>query len=250
VSDVEGFLADVSRWAREEPAVRAALLVGSQAREDTPADEWSDVDVALFVEDPGRFAGDASWLSAFGEPELTFVEATAVGGELERRVLFADGLEVDFALFPATGVSALVADAEAAAVIERGYQVLHDELGLEQARYHALWTAKKLRRGESLTARGCLECVLKPLLLELAREHAHRRDPAADTWHRSRFVERWADPRVVAAFWRDTADAPDGLPGALRRLCDAFDGLSAEILPPDPGAVAGRSRLEALLAIG
>jgi aminoglycoside 6-adenylyltransferase len=113
--------------------------------------------------------------------------------------------------------------------------------------YHALWTAKKLRRGEAATARFCLEGLMKGLLVELAREQAARLRPEADTWHRTRFVERWADPRAAAAIWAATARDPEELPAALRRLCDAFDELAAEILPPDPGAAAARARLRDLL---
>jgi len=269
VTRVEAFLEDVAEWARGEPGVRAALLVGSQARADSPADDWSDVDVVLFVDDPGRLAGDGGWLASFGSPELTFVEPTPVAGILERRVLFADGLEADFALFPAAALPALSPDAEIASVVARGYRLLHDELDLETALsavgraaderrrepgelvhdfwYHALWTAKKLRRGEAVTARDCLEGRLKPLLVELGREHALRRDPAADTWHRDRFVERWADPRVVAAVWRATASSPDALAGALWELCDDFDSLAADVMAPDPGAAAARGRLAGLL---
>ena len=53
---IESFLAALADWAAAEPNVRAAVLIGSQARRDTPADEWSDVDVALVVDDPSRLA--------------------------------------------------------------------------------------------------------------------------------------------------------------------------------------------------
>jgi len=268
VSRVDELLSDLRAWAAARPDVRAALLIGSQARADTPADEWSDVDLALFVDDPRRYADDAAWVARFGTAELTFVEPTAVAGQVERRVLYSDGLEVDFALMPAAGLPAVLADPDATSVIARGYVVLHDEIGLGDALaevhvvpapetdvtglvqdfwYHALWTAKKHRRGESITARDCLECVLKPRLVALAREQTRRRDPAADTWHRDRFVERWADESVVSAIWGATAATSAELPGALWELCDAFDRVAAEIAPPDPGVIAARRRLEALL---
>jgi len=256
---VEEFLAAVAARAAELPDVRAALLIGSQARTETPADEWSDVDVVLYVDEPARFVSDPSWVEAFGEPVLTLLEQTAVGGQLERRVLYADGLEVDFACFPTAGLPQLLADPEAASVVARGYRVLHDEIGLADALermryvppprrdpdeiaadfwYHALWTAKKHLRGEHVTARGCLEGSLKSLLLELARESA-----TGDTWHRDRFVERWSDARVVDAMWTSAA-TPDDVPAVLRRLCDTFEALAAELGLEHPTV---RARLEALL---
>ena len=73
---VARFLAELERWAQAEADVRAALVIGSQARSDIPADEWSDVDVVLAVDDPEARIRDAGWLTAFGTPELTFLEET------------------------------------------------------------------------------------------------------------------------------------------------------------------------------
>ncbi len=36
-----------TRWAEAEEDVRAALILGSRARKDHPADEWSDLDVLV-----------------------------------------------------------------------------------------------------------------------------------------------------------------------------------------------------------
>jgi aminoglycoside 6-adenylyltransferase len=268
VSGVDGFLAELAVWAAARDDVRAVVLVGSQARTETPADEWSDVDVVLFVDDPRPYAADPAWVARFETAALTFVEPTAVGGQVERRVLNTTGLEVDFSLMPAASVPALTADPEAAAVVARGYAVLYDEIGVGEALadmsaippreidlaelaqdfwYHALWTAKKHRRGESVTARDCIEGTLKQRLIELAREHARLRDPAADTWHRDRFVERWADARTLAALW-ESAASPDELPAALVHVCDAFDALAGDLLPPDAGIAVARRRLQELLA--
>src|SRR5919106_6612819 len=124
--DHEQFIERVCVWAESRPDVGAALLVGSAARSATPADEWSDVDVVLFVADPAPYLQDASWLDGFGSPLLTFVEPTAVGGSLERRVLFEDGFEVDFSLFPVAAVQRLGSDAGADETLRRGYRVLVD----------------------------------------------------------------------------------------------------------------------------
>ena len=65
--------------------------------------------------------------------------------------------------------------------------------------YHALWTAKKLRRGEVYTALLCLDGYLKVRLVVLLGWHARAVDPSVDTWHAGRFLERWADPGALAA---------------------------------------------------
>ena len=71
------FVEQVRAWAEARADVGAAVLVGSAARSGTPADEWSDVDIALFVDDPMPYLRDSGWLSALGAPLLTFVEETA-----------------------------------------------------------------------------------------------------------------------------------------------------------------------------
>ena len=66
--------------------------------------------------------------------------------------------------------------------------------------YHALWAARKLRRGELLVAKHNCDGYLKSLLFSAVRTLAratHGLD--YDTWHDVRFFEQWADAETVAA---------------------------------------------------
>jgi aminoglycoside 6-adenylyltransferase len=247
--------ASVADWAREREDVRGALVVGSQARAESPADRWSDLDIVLFVDDPQALAADESWVASFGTPVLTFLEATAFGGGVERRVLYETGEDVDFPLLEATAWRELGSAPEARVLLAHGYRVLHDELGLEEGLaelappaadpppdsaalkelssdfwYHALWTAKKLRRGEIFTAIDCLDGYLKWRLLTLLRWHARSVDPSVETWHGGRFLERWADPGALAALERAYAhyDLRD-VARALWETIDLFQGLEEEV---------------------
>ena len=218
---VEAAIAD---WAREREDVRGVLVVGSRARADAPADRWSDLDAVLFLDEPRRLAEDASWVAEFGTPVLTFLEATAFGSRVERRVLYETGEDVDFPMLEASQWRELASTPEARLLLARGHRVLHDELGMEAALaevipppppalpdesalrdlasdfwYHALWTARKLRRGEVYTAIDCLDGYLKARLVTLFEWHARAVDPNVDTWHGGRFLERWADPGALAA---------------------------------------------------
>jgi aminoglycoside 6-adenylyltransferase len=247
--DSATFISEVERWAARRPDVRAALLVGSTARTETPADEWSDVDLALFVDDPAPYLGGSEWLAPFGATLLTFVEQTAVGGSRERRVLFADGLEADFAIFAAADLEHLAADSGALETLRRGYRVLHDEIGaeplLQRGRpvqpqrssleelandvwYHALWAAKKLRRGERWVARSCVDCYLHGRIVELAAVHALALDPRTDTWHGGRFLEQWGRDDVVGELWASLVRGPEDVAGALRRTVALFERLADE----------------------
>jgi aminoglycoside 6-adenylyltransferase len=195
--------------------------VGSRARSDIPADEFSDHDLVLFVRDPAPLLEEDAWVERFGSPKLTFQEPTAVGDQRELRVLYSDGSDVDFAIVPLEFL-----EHEAVALVAvRGARILVDKDGELERRlaaipppqapgqpdpaefrnvssdfwYHAVWGARKLRRGELLVAKGCIDGHLKALLLQLLEWHARATDPHADTWHRGRFFERWADPGAVTA---------------------------------------------------
>ncbi|MGD2250872.1 MAG: aminoglycoside 6-adenylyltransferase, partial [Candidatus Methanofastidiosia archaeon] len=154
--------------------------------------------------------------------------------DLERRVLFEGGFDVDFAVFPLKKVQMLhqsvvqkTLDPETAAglsnVFSRGIRVIVDkdkitEL-LEQTIeilgaplpslplcqhflntvhdfwYHTVWTAKHLRRGELWWAHSCCDGHLKILLRHMIEWHSQIQ--GRDTWFRGRYLEKWADTRVI-----------------------------------------------------
>jgi aminoglycoside 6-adenylyltransferase len=252
---MELIAAQVADWARERDDVRAAAVVGSQARTETPADKYSDLDVVLLVDDPEPYAQDSGWVAEFGTPVLTFLEPTAVGDQRERRVLYETNEDVDFPLIPVSALDQLESSENATTLLARGYRVLYDEIGLTErlARaaelapvpslptqrdfdelasdfwYHALWTAKKLRRGEVFTALDCLDGYLKARLVTLLEWHARALDPSVDTWHGGRFLERWADPGALAAL--ESAFAHYELRDVARALwatIDLWQGLEEE----------------------
>ena len=247
----EEFIRRVQTWAAAQPDLCAAILVGSAARSVTPADQWSDIDIALFVKDPATYLGDSAWLADLGDPMLTFVEPTATGGSYERRVLFVDGIEADFACFPVEATERLGTDLNAGATLRRGYRVLVDRVGIESLLktddpqtpiddaatleelandfwYHALWAAKKLRRGERWVARSCVDCYLHARLIEATARHATAFEAAIDTWHDGRFLERWAPADIVAALWDSLVHAPDDIADAITRSVNLFDKLTYE----------------------
>lgn len=242
-----------TRWAERCPDIRAALVVGSRARRDHPADILSDLDIAVLSTHPERYLGRADWLGNIGIPLLTFIEETGTGGGLERRALFQGdgGLDVDFSVYSTRRFRLLLAALQLRrllpgrrllgplrravvddvdgmlAVLNRGYRVLLDKDGLlarilmaaqglsppppalpsredfvnlcNDFWYHALWAAKKLARGEVWTAKACCDSYMKRQVLTMITWQARTRPGRApDTWHGGRFLEEWADPRVIA----------------------------------------------------
>lgn len=251
-----------SAWAASESAIEAVMIIGSRARADHPADAWSDIDIVVFTTDPDEMIKESTWLNDIGTPVFGYIAPTAVGSWKERRVLFEGAVDVDFAPVPAQLLTMLEEaspdDAlyqELASVIRRGYRILidrnqrlapiaakmsastvplitppgQDEVTetLNNFWYQCVWISKKLRRGETTVAHECLVGHQRWLLMRMIRWHAERNGPV---WHRSRFLEEWADPRAVdemAATWA-SHDASD-IMRALMNMMDLVAWLAGEI---------------------
>lgn len=225
----EDLIGRITRFAEADENIRAAFIIGSYARSDHPADEWSDLDVILIVQQIDVFHDQTDWINAIHPYWLTFVETMPGGGAVERRVLFAGGLDVDFVPFPVNQIQFILDNeipAEIADALRRGVRVLTDkdlliaqlleivppiqplappaasELcnAIDDFWYHAVWTAKHLRRRELWWAKSSVDGRMKDLLRQMLAWHAQAtRGSETDTWLRGRFLEEWADPRAVAA---------------------------------------------------
>lgn len=247
-------------WALTTSDVRAALILGSRARSDHPADEWSDLDILLFAHNPDQYIQSAEWATAIAPAWLTFIELTGDGKTWERRTLYTGGLDVDVALNPAEALDGILQGglpAEIADILRRGVKVLVDKdgklaqilkmplpaSGLFQKPtqqdfvnatsdfwYHTLWSVKHLRRGELWWAKSGVDMHLKGLLHRMLEWHAHAtKGDQFDTWLRGRFLEEWADPRAVEQLRKTFAhyDAAD-ISLALRETMKLFRWLEDE----------------------
>jgi aminoglycoside 6-adenylyltransferase len=210
-------------WARLEENVRALIIVGSQARTAKPADIWSDLDAVIVVKNPLALIDNVTWLNQFGKVVCSFTEGTAVGHWLERRVLYSDNRDIDFALLPPDAFVDLSADSDLASVLSRGYRVFLDKDGLTASfigtapipadtpptsteynnavndfNYHLIWVSKKIMRGELWTATACINMYLANLLLGMMAWYSrYCQDERVDTWHGGRFLELWAPQAVL-----------------------------------------------------
>ena len=245
-------------WAQDRADIRGALLIGSQARHVQPADEWSDYDLVVVTTQPDSLLEDATWLAALGTPLLTVIEKAAAADLMERRVLFDDGLDVDFIPVPVERFQALLAEGTASEVwgiLGRGFRLLLDKDGwapllrgysvpspsevlaadidtaVEDFWYHAIWAAKKLRRGEIWVAKACCDVYLKKLLLQVIEWHARAAHGCEyDIWFGGRFLERWVDPAVAVRLRRVFAlYDKDSVRSALKETADLFDSLVEEL---------------------
>ena len=205
--------------AQAEAALKAVIAVGSSVRTDTPADEYSDLDLIIVTDAPEAFlTGDMP--DRLGRAEISFTEPTLAGAR-ERRLLYG-GLDVAKIVFAPETFRQAVHRGELDVMISRGCRVLHDEMGasaLLRARagtansfvpmsaeafdtlvneffFHVVWTQKKLQRGEMWSAKMCMDAYMKRLLLRVIELDRCRE---ADVWHEGRFLDRWAGEETTAA---------------------------------------------------
>jgi aminoglycoside 6-adenylyltransferase len=275
---IERFLA----FARTRPDIRAAVVVGSHARTDHPADEWADLDLLVFTTDPERYLSSGDWTSEVGSV-WSRCRHHRIANEKEWLVVFEGGVDVDFvfssytrlqwglpalgllrrfprllALLPTSAREQLEGTISLGArVFGRGTRVLLDPTGLVGRMQRALGAppsvpmptedeflglvhhllclamkiAKKVRRGELYVARASCEFAHVTTVLPMIEWHARAtRGWDYETWHDGRFLEEWADPRVVAAlpevFPRYAAD---DVPRALLATLDLFHWTAAEV---------------------
>jgi aminoglycoside 6-adenylyltransferase len=223
-----------------------AIVVGSLARSDHPADEWSDLDVGFSAIDPQRYLTSYDWLSEIDDVWVVYPDPTGV----TRHVLFAGGVDAGIAPIPHNTVKLAVRFvpwlrraplrffvpgflrrpierelASAAEYVGLGVRIVLDKDGLaskflallpalppragpteqeyvntvNQFWFEAVWTAKHIRRGELWRAKSvALDGAMKSLLLRMTEWHARAgRNTNRRVWEDGRFLEEWADPRVL-----------------------------------------------------
>ncbi|MDR1628730.1 MAG: aminoglycoside 6-adenylyltransferase [Oscillospiraceae bacterium] len=223
MSRFNNIIDNLIQWDRTSDKLYAAMIVGSQAREDHHADENSDLDIIMLVDDPDYFMVSDQWIKYIGNPHVSFADGMICGGK-ERRVLFDGALDVDFIFLPKNSIRNMFEDSLMADLLGRGYHILIDKIKLEYFLpqnhtanqscamlseqefqnltndfwYHAVWAAKKLMRGEIWTAKYCVDTYMKSKLLRIIECHTHAANgPEYDTWHSGRFIEEWAEDWII-----------------------------------------------------
>ena len=134
-------------WSQQEKAVRCAIVLGSQVREEFSGDAWSDLDVLLIVDTPHVLLQTDAWLAFLGEIACVVAEETPLDWLhltwSVKRVLFADNRTVDFSIMPSDRLDDVLSiNAE---IHAQGYQVIYDAHPNEVAsKIEATLTALKI----------------------------------------------------------------------------------------------------------
>lgn len=215
------FYAEIERkfinWAECINDIRAAFIVGSRARNNNPADEWSDLDIVLFTSNQHFYLTNCEWLENMGNVLNSFVYQTA-GGDPERLTLFEGGWQVDFVIHTHDSLKQIVESKSIPNNFYRGVKVIIDkdniatnimpkqfvaphsititESAFKQIvnmfLFTVLYTAKQILRNELWIAKA-RDANMKDLLLQIIEWHEKVvNGNTYDTWHAGRFLCEWA----------------------------------------------------------
>lgn len=204
-------------WAQTVEDIRAAFIVGSRAREDHPADEWSDMDIVIYTSEQNYYLSNQEWLSNFGDICTSFVSETD-GGDPECLTLFDGGRQVDFVIHTLDTLKDMVKSKIIPNNFYRGVKVLIDKDHIAQyilPQYSrapqgnplsedkflqtvnmfwflALYSSKQILRNELWVVK-LRDGNMKQLLLQIIEWHEKVVNGAEyDTWHAGRFLCEWA----------------------------------------------------------
>lgn len=209
---------------KAQPEIKAVIIVGSQAREISKADEYSDLDLIIACTEPQILLYGNNIIGKLGKPVYSFVEDT-FAGEKERRILFEKSLDVDMIVMSEDSLVNLLKSHNADFILNRGFSLCYDACGISQLicksskitpcdftalseesfrnltndfMFHTVWAEKKIRRGELWTAIMCVNGYLKTKLITVIEMYEHCiHGTAYDTWHNGRMAEQWAEPFIV-----------------------------------------------------
>ena len=240
-------------WGVRQEPVRAMLLTSSRAIPGNPAvDQYSDYDVILALRDVRPFHESRDWLAAFGTVLAMYADPMYEEDSLSwsaNVVQFADGLKIDFTLWPVEMLRRAARQAALPPELDAGYVVLLDKDGLAaglqppsyrgylpqpptEARYHAeienfflcaTYVAKYLLRDDVMAAKYLLDGEMKHEnlrpLLEWTIEIAN--DWKVKPGNYGRRIKHWLRPDLWAALENTYAGA--GIEDNWRALACLMD---------------------------
>jgi aminoglycoside 6-adenylyltransferase len=189
------------QWAEQRDSIRATLLTSTRAVPNAPVDIYSDYDVILVVQDIHPFFEDRSWLDHFGDVLVAYWDPIHLDSDhriekVANVIQFADGLKIDFTLWPVELLQKIIQAPVLQAELDAGYRVLLDKdhltNDLQPPTYKAYiptpptnevyqktiedffsdapYVAKCLLRGELFPVKWALDYDMKHLFLRLMLE--------------------------------------------------------------------------------
>jgi aminoglycoside 6-adenylyltransferase len=213
----------IENWIESRDDIRLVLLVGSRARADHPADEYSDLDLVVYCQDPDRYLTDVHWIEDMGTVWVA-IPFDRGDGFPEHLIVYEGGYKVDVAFFSIDKLDQLLNGDHYPVLYRRGFQILSDKDNFaenlraltfaplpaakpDEATFnslvHSFWyeasqMVKWIRRRELWVAIE-RDSTLKNKLLTLIEWRTRaQKGWNVDTWYGGRFIANWADAEIIA----------------------------------------------------
>jgi aminoglycoside 6-adenylyltransferase len=187
-------LSHIIKWADTARTVRTVLLTSSRATPSATLDRFSDYDVIVAVTDILPFFENREWLKRFGDVLVVYrdpIQDHLGHGRFAYVTQYADGLKIDFTLWPVALLKQIAAESKLPAELDIGYSVLLDKDHLadqlqapthrahiptppteaefqtlvEEFFHESTYVAKHLRRGDLMPLKYNLDQAMKQVNL-------------------------------------------------------------------------------------
>lgn len=217
------FFNKIKNWLANKSDIKAAILVGSDARVDHPSDKYSDYDIEIYTDEFVNYVQDEKWLGKFGNIWVNVRDKTDEGFPT-CLVIYEESIKVDFSLRPVSYLTKLIKTGFLPNYYQQGYEFLSDRDSYKET-YRALnfapnakdldtkefrrvieefwfeiWhIAKYLKRNDLWVVKFRDGCA-KEFLLKMIEWHAKSINGVNfNTWHQGRFMKEWTDEHT----WND-----------------------------------------------
>lgn len=218
----DDFLARFVRWAEGNDEVRAAFVVGSRARTEYPADDYSDLDIVFFCLNQGTYISSLTWPHEFGTV-WAMIANQKLGGDPELQIIYEGGYQVDFVIHSADVLRQMVVRKYCPTDFLRGAKYIIDKDGVSEYIlplnaiappnkpmteelfgravnefwFTAITTAKLILRNGLWVAKN-RDAELKALLLQIIEWHERAMNGAEQIiWDAGRYIGLWASADIV-----------------------------------------------------
>lgn len=266
--DHEHVISEVVAWAEAEDNVRLVVLVGSVGRGDAEVDELSDLDVQLYVTEPGRLLADPTWHERFGE--ILVVEHLPNPGWYPTRLCYYVDAKIDFIVTPTSDIGVDTYDEPFRVLCDKDHvaerlllvppeHTLPDEAefseGVNWFYAAAIMAARAVVRDEPWLAKNRDFDAKAELLKMIEWDHRSRYGTDYHTWFLGKHLDQWMDPDVRQELDRcwgafPVADARAALVATVE-LYDSLACRTADTLgllrPPIDGPRAEVARILGVL---
>ena len=121
-------LSKIIAWAQSEDNIRAVILIGSKAQENS-CDQLSDYDISIFCNNDAAYTCNEKWLTAIGDVWVFLPEKIHRDNKdyPTRLVIFDKGVKIDFAFYSIEVLQNLTEAHPLPVDYNLGYQILVDK---------------------------------------------------------------------------------------------------------------------------